>query len=298
MVKWKFVGDTRLYREVLSYSYYNMMSTISLMARGQGSLLLINYFFGTVVNGAFAVAKTIERNILPFANNFHSAAAPQITQSYSNGNMDRVIYLTIRVGKYCIFMFMLAFFPVWSELDFILALWLGGVPEGASIFCQMILLMVFVVVTDGGIGRVVNASGQVARFRTVYSFLTLSCIPIGFLMLRGGRPAYMLLVVFLVADTIWRIVQLYMIHRILHFPVMRYCREVYYPMVKVCAPVVFCMLLTTLVPFDTPFWHISHLVGILLLTLGSIYYVGMKESEREVVLKQMKKNLGFVNRSW
>lgn len=62
----------------------------------------------------------VERVIVPFANNFHNAAAPQITQSYSSGDMERVYFLASRVGKYCMLMMALTFFPLWAELDFIL----------------------------------------------------------------------------------------------------------------------------------------------------------------------------------
>ena len=80
VVKWRFVKGRQIYKEVLVYNSYILMETLAAMGRGQGSLLLINYFFGTVVNGAFAVAKTVERNIWPFASSFQSAATPQITQ--------------------------------------------------------------------------------------------------------------------------------------------------------------------------------------------------------------------------
>lgn len=280
VVNWKYVKERSLYKEMLSFSFYNLLSTISGMARGQGSMLLINYFFGTVVNGAYAVAKTLDRNVGYFANNFYNAAAPQITQSYSKGNMERVFYLTSRVGKYCMLMMVLAFFPLWAELDFVLRLWLIKVPEGAVVFCQMILLMVFVAVTDGGIWQVVNASGKVSKFRIVYSIITLSCIPIGFQILKSGSSAYMLLVVFLIADIIWRLVQLYMMHFILRFPVRKYCLKTYLPVFMASMPVVLCLFITSQIQLNVSIWHICHFTFIILLTVCSVFYLGLNKSER------------------
>ena len=217
VVKLKFIRGWQIYKEVLVFSSYNLLQTLAIMVRGQGSVLLINYFFGTVVNGAFAVARTVERNVFPIANNFQAAAAPQITQSYSSGDMERVFYLTSRVGKYCMLMMMLAFFPLWAELDFILHIWLIKVPEGALIFCRMILLIVFVSITHGGLTHVINSSGKVGTFRVTFSILMLLCIPVGFLILKTGSPAYMLLALFVVADIIFRFIQLFLMHYILHF---------------------------------------------------------------------------------
>lgn len=290
VVKWHFVRKWSIYKEMMLFSYYNLLSSIAIMARGHGSLLLINYFFGTVVNGAFAVAKAIERNISPFANNFHGAAAPQITQSYSSGDMDRVFYLTSRIGKYCMLMMMLAFFPLWAELDFILHIWLVKVPDGALVFSQLILLLVFVAVTDGGLSHVVNASGKVSRFKTTYSVITLSCVPIGFFFLKMGSPAYMILVIFLIADILWRLSQLIMMHSILHFPVMKYCNETYMPVVIASLPVLFCMYLTNQIRFENYSWHICHLIIILFITFCSAYFIGLQKGERKKVINQILRN--------
>ena len=287
VVKWRFVRGWQVYKEVLVYSSYNLLQTLAVMGRGQGSLLLINYFFGTVVNGAFAVAKTVERNILPFANNFHGAAAPQITQSYSSGDMERVFYLTSRIGKYSMLMMMLAFFPLWAELEFILHLWLIKVPEGALVFCQMILLITFVSITHGGVVHVINASGKVACFRIIYSLLMLACIPVGFVILKIGSPAYMLLVLFLAADIIYRIVQFYFMHSILKFPVFRFCRKVFLPVIYTSIPVMLFLFLTSQINYETSLWHICHIILIFILTAISAYYIGLRKHEREKVLASL-----------
>lgn len=287
IVRWRFVKEWSIYKEMVAFTFYNLMSAIAGIARGQGSLLLINYFFGTVVNGAFAVAKTIERNISPFANNFHGAAAPQITQSYSCGDMERVFFLTSRIAKYCMLMMVLAFFPLWAELDFILHVWLVKVPEGALVFSQMILLLVFVTVTDGGLGHVINASGKVSKFKTVYSLITLSCLPIGFIVLRAGFPAYTLLIVLLLADLIWRIIQIRMMYSILHFPILKYCREAYLPVLYTVIPIILCMIITSQVSNQNTLWHLSHIAIILSVTLLSIYCCGLNKDERQTILFQI-----------
>ena len=291
VVKWKFVRGWALYKEVLTYNSYNLLQTLAIMSRGQGSLLLINYFFGTVVNGAFAVAKTIERNISPFASNFYNAAAPQITQSYSSGDMERVFYLTSRIGKYSLLLMLLAIFPLWAELDFILHLWLVKVPEGALIFCQMILLITFVSVTHGGVAHVINASGKVAYFRVTYCILMLLCIPLGFVLLKTDCPAYMLLVLFLVTDIIYRIIQFFLLHTILSFPVLRFCRKVFLPVIYTCLPILFCLFLTSQLESETPLWHIGHIVVVFVLTAISAYYLGLCKHERENVLIHLKQHI-------
>ena len=288
VVKWKFVQRWAVYKDMILFSYYNLLSSMAGMARGQGALLLINYFFGTVVNGALAVGRTIEQNIYPFANNFHGVAAPQITQSYSSGDMERVFFLTSRIGKYSMLMMMLAFFPLWTELDYILGIWLIKVPEGASLFSKMFLLLVFVSITNGGLSHVVHASGKVSRFETTYSIITLMCIPVGFVALTAGSPAYMVLVIFIIADSVWRIIQICMMRSILHFPVLRFCRETYLPVFIASLPVIICMIVTSWIQNESNLWHFAHFVLILFAVVCSIYYLGLQAGEREKICSQIK----------
>ena len=286
IAKWRYIKGWHYYKEALTFSGFNLMSGLSLMARGQGSALMLNYFFGTVVNGAYAIAQTLQSFLYSFSNNIGAAANPQITQSYSHGDEERVYYLISRTGKYAMFLLLLAFFPLWGEMGFVLRLWLGNVPEHTLTFSRLTLLMAFVSVTDGGIWTLVNASGKLAKFRTVYSILTLSCVPLGLVLLNAGAPAYLLLVLFLVADVLWRFIQLGMAHRILHFPVGRFCRDTYFPVVGVCVLMALCLYLTSLVSFDSDIWHVARFFLLLLLTAGLEFSVGLKENERKKVMAQ------------
>jgi O-antigen/teichoic acid export membrane protein len=291
VVRWRWVKQWAIYKEMLSFSIYSMVSSIASIARGQGSQLLINYFFGTVVNGAYSVSRVFDRTIRPFANNFLNAAGPQVTQSYSSGDMERVYFLTGRIAKYCMLMLLLAFFPLWAELDFVLHVWLIKVPEGALVFSQMFLLLILVSITGGGLGQVVSASGKVAWFRITDSVITFACVPVGFIILKTGSPAYMMLVVFLLADIIWRFIQMYLMHTILRFPLLRYCRDAYLPVLLTSLPIILAMLITAQIQLDSKLWHIGHFVFILLLTVCSAYFIGLKKQERQVVRTNIKRFL-------
>lgn len=293
VVRWRFVKELKIYKEVLVYSLYNLLSAFAFLVRGQACILLINFFFGTVVNGAFAIAKVVERNVWPIADNFKSAAIPQITQNYSRGDLERVFYLVSRTAKYSMLMMMLVFFPLWAELDYLLHLWLVSVPDGTLLFCQLILLMSFVAITDGGIGQVCEASGKVGWFKTTYSLLTLSSIPIGFVILKTYASPYLLLIFFLIVDIIWRISQLYLIRIILNFPVRRFCLMVYLPVLIACLPIFFCLLLTSRIQYDSALWHIGHFAFVFLLTSLSAYYFGLRKHEREKFASQLVKRLKY-----
>ena len=283
-IRWRFVRDKKLYKETLSFNNYNLLSTMAIMGRSQGSSLLINFFFGTAVNGAFAIAKSVESHLLAFASNFDGAASPQITQNYSAGNMERVQYLVGKIGKYCLLLMMLAFFPLMAEMPFILDIWLKDVPNGALEFTYMTMLVALVACSSGGLVYVINASGKIAPFRIIFSILMIACIPLGYFLFKAGMPAHWLMGMFALVDVLWRIIQLILSEKILHFSAIHYIRTAYLPALWITLTVVPVIYLTSLISADGLWWHLGRFFLILAVTSGAIYFIGLNKNEHKKVL--------------
>ena len=88
IVRWKPVREKSAYREVLTFNNYNLLSSSAIIARSQGSNMLINAFFGTTVNAAYFYAFTLQNYVVQFVNNFDAASAPQITQNVGAGQVE------------------------------------------------------------------------------------------------------------------------------------------------------------------------------------------------------------------
>ena len=287
IIKWRFVKEKSLYKEAFVFNNYNLLSTAAMMGRNQGSSLLINFFFGTMVNGAFAVSKTVENYVMAFAGNFDGAAGPQITQSYSKGDMDRVLYLVCKIGKYCIYIMMLAFFPLMAEMDFVLHIWLKDVPEGALQFCNMTMLVAFISITGGGIVHVINASGKIAKFKTTFSIMMLACLPIGYVMMKLGIQPHYMVGMFAVVDVFWRVLQLVFMQKALGFPAWTYVREVYLPALKITLIVSAVILLSALPGLSGAAWHLCRILLVLLVSAASIYFIGLTNNERSKIISTL-----------
>lgn len=290
-VKLKFVKHDPRYKEIISYSGYNIGSTLSMMARSTGSDLLINLFFGTAVNGAFAVARSVQNYVNTFVSNFDAAAAPQITQSYSGQDANRYNYIVYKVGKFGILAMLIAYFPLNAELFWILELWLGNVPEGTLQFCQCTLLIVLVSSTSGGIAQFINGSGKIKWFKIESSILFLLCIPAGYVLFRLGFPAYSILILFIIADVLQRCIQLVLLKIILNFDVVTYIHEVYLrPFVITCIMYLYLYIYLSL-QLDSFVFHFFGFVFTFLLTLFFVLSVGLKSNERKVIFSFIKKKI-------
>lgn len=279
-IKWNFVKGWKNYKELLVFSNYNILSTMSMLARRTGSDLLLNFFFGTAVNGAYAISKTVSNYVHGFTGQFDGASGPQIIQSYSEGNYNRCYSLVYKIGKFCLLLFEWFFFPLIVELEFILRLWLGKVPEGAVEFCYANLLVLGVAFTSGGITQLVNASGKVKWFKIQSSFWFLICIPIGYILFRLSFPPTSILYLFIMADIIQRIIYLYLMKRILGFPSMSFVKYTYMRPFVISIIMSLYILLYNYLHIEATVFKLSGITITFLLNTIVIYFIGLTSNER------------------
>lgn len=283
IIKYRFVGGWQRYREVLSFGGWNVLATMAYMVRSSGSDLLLNSFFGTAMNGAFAISRTVNQSIMSFTGSFDSASAPQIIQSYAAGDNARCTYLCNKIGRINILMFELLCIPLLIELDFVLRLWLGKVPDGAYMLTYLNIIVGGMSLTCGGIFNLINATGRIKWFKVNTSAFFIACIPIGYILFDNGYPAYSILVLFLVADVLQRGVQLYLMHRLLGFDSWRYAREAYgRPMViGIIAAAGF--YLHSFLIVESALESIATIGATAVLTILLIYGIGLTGDERAAI---------------
>ena len=292
IIKWKPVRDRRAYREVLSFNNYNLLSSASMIARSQGSNMLINAFFGTTVNAAYYYASTVQNYVNQFIANFDTAAAPQITQNIGAGNRERSVSLSERVCRICILLFMLLFFPLWSELDFIMNLWLGAkIPEGTVQMCRCTLLVAAASATSAGLAQLINAFGKIKWYKIEFSVLYLGCLVAGYFLFSAGLPAYSIIISFIAADLLSRVIQLILLHFQFKFNVGRFLREAYLRPVLAALALTAYLFLYKLAGPESVAGRIAGIAVTAAVTVTVLLFIGLKRSERREIRS-------FLARKW
>lgn len=226
-VRFRLIRGWNNYKEVLVFGNWSLLATMSYMARSSGSDLLLNSFFGTHVNGTYAIGNSVNQYVTTFSSYFDAASSPQIIKAYAAKDMGRVEYLVNKTGRLGLLIFIILFFPLNIELDFILKLWLGDVPEGTSTFVRLYLIVGFISQSCGGLTPLLRAYGRIKWFQIELSFFFLICIPIGYYIFSIGYPPYYILILFAGADVVHRIVQLIMFRMIIGFDSISYIRQAY-----------------------------------------------------------------------
>lgn len=284
IIRYKYYRGIKTYKEILYFNNYVVLGATSYLSRTQGSNILVNYFFGTLVNAAFSIGYTIENFCMMFVSNIGSAATPQIAKNYENNN-DRSVFLTEVLNKTSIYLMLLIVVPLSLEMDFVLNLWLKDVPKGATLICQFTLISALVRTLFGGLDKLIQASGKIRWFQVVGSIVEISCLPISFVLFQLGLPSYTVIVVYIIMTVVNAFIGYVMMREILNFDVMSYAKRVLFPATWVIMILLLFAYVYYWLTFESYIWHVVGVLTCFIVTLLTVFFVGLNKCEKQYAMQ-------------
>ena len=282
--------DKILYREMLSFSGWTSLGSFSVVANTQCTAMIINFFFGTIVNAAFSVANQINSLIVTFANSLNTAAVPQVTKNLGGGNVDRSLFLTVKISKFTFFLMLMVSFPILMELDFLLSIWLKEVPEGANYYCILIVLSGILLVISQGVGSLISATGKIKKFKIVDSIITLATLPLGALAFYLGANAYALSAIICVSNFIRIPVVLILLKRIINIEIKKNFLPVYTRMLIVISLLILIFVWYNPSGFSQT-GHVIGFIGSFFVCIIIIFILGLDMNEKSIIMGIISRKL-------
>lgn len=256
--------DKQLLKSMLGFSGWNIFGSFGTVIKEQGINMILNLFCGPIVNAARGIANQVNGGFQGFISNITVSVRPQITQSYAQGNIDRVMSLTYAISKFsCLLLFIISF-PILLDIDYILHLWLGdNIPAHTNTFVIIIVISSFISNLNGAVSGVVHSSGNMKQYQLVGAIVNLAALPLVYLFLYLGFSPESALWVMLVIMAIGQFFALIILKTIVNYSLKDYAVKVILPIIKVAA-------LSIILPY---FLHSAMPSGILRFILISIFSV-------------------------
>ena len=182
--KWKM--DNNILKPILSFSGWDLFGNFSVMARNHGVSMVMNMFFGPVINAAVGFSHTIGTSVLHFSNNFLIGIRPPIVKAYSIGDIEKMESLMINASKFSFSLLLLLSAPFLFESSTILYLWLKTPPEYTDIFCKLELCLSVLSSMFLPLVFAIHASGKIRFMSIVNGSIWLLVVPITWIMLKLG----------------------------------------------------------------------------------------------------------------
>ena len=276
----QFWFNKTLFKEMFGFAGWSFWGNLAAILYTQGLNMMLNIFFGPIVNAARGIAVQVQSAVQQFVGGFQTALNPQITKNYASNNLPQMHSLMFRSAR---FSFLLLFFlslPVLMETNFILTLWLKTVPDDAVIFTQIMICISLIYTTANPCVIANQATGKVKIYQMVVGGILLLILPISYVVLKLGAPAYSVFIVHFCIESLAQFSRMYMLRKLIHLPLWQYMKNIYIPIVST---VVIAIILPLVVRMQVSEGWLRFLaVGFTcVLSVGaSSYFIGFTKQER------------------
>lgn len=198
-----------LFKDIASFSGWNMIGSAAWMLRDQGVNVLLNLFFGTVVNASRGIASQVSTAVSGFAQNFMTAVNPQITKLYAINDLVATFSLAFNAAKFSFYILLIPALPILFYTTDILSFWLNNVPEYAPLFTQLAIIMALTEVISRPLITIVYATGKLKVYQLVVSGTMMLDFPLSYYLFKIGETpeyAYYVSIVNILLCLIWRLI--------------------------------------------------------------------------------------------
>lgn len=228
-----FCWDKVLFKSIFSYSSWSLFGTMAGVANTQGSNLLLNVFFGPVVNTAYSVAHQVSTVIQQFSGNFFMAIRPPLIKSYAERNYDNMMQLFYLSSRFSFLLLYAIILPLILEVKFILNLWLGNVGEHMVFFTQLILIYCIVLAVSNPITIIVQAAKRVKLYHGIVDSFVLLTLPLSYLFLELGCSPESNLIISIGMLVIAHVMRLFVFAKVVTFSFKEYWKKFVFPAILV-----------------------------------------------------------------
>jgi len=285
--KWLFHKHT--FKEMASFAGWSMWGNLAYVCYTEGLNMLLNLFFGPIVNAARGVAVQAQGAIFQVANNFQMAMNPQITKTYASGQLKETHNLIYRSSRLTFCLMLTICLPLIAETPIVLDIWLKEVPEESVTFLRILLVITMIQMFYAPLITAVAATGKIKKYETTVSALMLTIIPIAYVVLRMGGLPQSVFIVYLCIVILAYATILYIVLPMIHLKLADYLINTVKPcgimfVLSLIIPVAMKMVLPAgLLPSLTIIALTVISTSILSLTIG------LDEEMRKLIFGRLKK---------
>lgn len=287
-----FIIDRPLFKDMFSFAGWSVIGNLGFSFRDQLSNILLNLFFGPSVNAARGIGMQVTANVKTFSQSFTMALNPQITKQYASGNLEASRKLVYAGSRYTFFLLTLISIPVIINIDYILKLWLGVIPEYTSQFVVYSILVSLIYALSECVTKAIQATGKIKWFQIGICIIILSELPITWLLLKLKYPPYAAMWPTLLTYSVAVFFRFWLIHSYVEgYRFLDYIKTVVMRCLLVfCVSYTGCDYICNLIPANL-LGLIFSVITCLVITSCIILSLGVAKNERLMILNIIEMKL-------
>lgn len=283
--------DKQHIKGLSDFAGWTIYSTGCIIARNQGISVVLNLFYGTIVNSAYGIAMQVSGAVQFVSTSIINAMNPQIMKAEGAGQRERMVRLCEFESKYAFLLLAMLVIPLIAEMEVILKFWLGDIPEHAVMFCRFILIAALCDQISIGWTSANQAIGKIRTYNIIFYTLKLLVIVIAWWSLKQGLPIVSVMWGYVSIELIGSFVRLPLMKHTANIPIIPFFKNVFLHIVgPLVTMVVICYISITYI--ETPYRLI--ITFSISLVAGALAILGLALSKEEKqyiksIIKQLRK---------
>ncbi len=189
-IKLKRYWNRRLMKEMTGFTGWNLFYTGAEFITNNGLGIVMNMFFGTIVNAAQGVANQLCGQLLAFTNTLVKAMNPVIMKTEGQQQHETVLNFALTGSKATFLTTSLFALPAIIMMPDLLKIWLKNVPDYAVFFLQCQLVIRMCENLSSGLNTAINATGKIRGISIAKSIAKFLFLPLSYILFKTGVSIY------------------------------------------------------------------------------------------------------------
>ena len=290
--KYTIVKKKTLYKELFSFSGWSFYGALAGVGMTQGSTIILNVFFGPIINAAFGIANQIYNAINTLTNSVVIAFRPAMIKSYSARETGYLEQLFFASSKAILYLLAMVLIPFIFEAETLLTLWLGECTPTMVLYARLYAIYTICMALHNPITTIIQATGNIRKYSMYVESMTILCLPVSWCLFKLGMPSYFVFITMIGLCILAHIIRLLMLQRsISNFTISKY-------LMRLVLPGVLIVSTTTLIVYCVETLHTNRFLQLTLSFAVSavcisilLYAVGISNKERDLIKELVNRKL-------
>jgi len=289
--KYKKPTNKTLFKDLLSFSGWSLFGSIAGVGMSQVNTILVNIFFGPIVNTARAISFQFNMALTSFVGSFILAVRTPMIKSYAEESylyLNKIFNISNKFIYYCLLMICI---PLFFEMEFILTLWLKTSDSQTVLFSRLMVIYTLIMSLNNPISIIIHATGHVKEYHLPVEAFTIMCVPITYILFKLGYHAYTTYVVMIITAALAHVVRLICLKKFYtQFSYSEYIKSFVIPafFTTITTAIIVIFVHKSIV---NPFIQMSAVILTSIVCISVFtYLIGISKTEKDV-LKQFITNM-------
>jgi len=191
--------DKTLVKQMFMFGGWNLIGTSSTMVSNYGIGIVINRFFGTIINATQTICNQVTSIMMVLSTNMMKAVNPVIVKREGMGSRAQMFNASFTSCKMSFLTYVFIGIPFFVECKQLLAIWLDEVPPFCLEFCQLAFFLKLVEQITTPLGTSIAAVGRIKVYNIVISCIQAAQIVLVIVFFSVGLEPYYSVVAMIVA---------------------------------------------------------------------------------------------------